>query len=149
VDIRYCEHHLKPTETETCDSGICSHWKTSEWGDCSIKCGVGIRYRKVFCENNEQIVHESNCDATIKPTSTTECKGINCAEWKTDIWSQCSVTCGDGFQKRNVYCSNLLTNDLQGCLPNEKPSSQRPCHLADCSRFSWKLGNFSSVSVKN
>ena len=86
MDLRYCEHHLKPIETEACDSGFCSQWKTTEWDSCSIKCGVGIRTRNVFCENREKIVHESNCDATIKPTPTTECKGINCAEWKTDNW---------------------------------------------------------------
>ena len=92
-------------------------------------------------------MHENNCNQSIKPSLTSECKGTNCAEWKSDEWSQCSVTCGSGFQKRNVFCSNLLTNDLSGCLLNEKPATQRNCQLAACPKFVWKTGSFSGVSL--
>ena len=143
--MRYCDYNLKPTEKEACDSGSCSQWKTTEWSECSVKCGVGTRARKLFCENNGQHVHESYCNLSLKPALTTACKGTNCAEWKTNDWSPCSVTCGDGVQKRNVYCNNILTNDLQSCALNEKPINQRVCQLAACPKYVWKLGTFSSV----
>jgi hypothetical protein len=143
--LRYCDYSIKPLETDECDSGSCSQWVPSAWGDCSAKCGPGIRTRKLFCENNGKYMNENSCNSTLKPISTSECTGTNCAVWKSDDWSQCTVTCGDGLQTRNVYCSNLLTNDLQSCVLTEKPLTQRICQLPACPKYIWKSGPFSNV----
>uniref|UniRef100_A0A8B9RYI2 PLAC domain-containing protein n=1 Tax=Accipiter nisus TaxID=211598 RepID=A0A8B9RYI2_9AVES len=49
--------------------------------------------------------------------------------------SQCSATCGNGTQRRPVYCSNSTG---AACDPAERPSSETICSLPQCQK---KLDN--------
>ncbi|XP_022809510.1 furin-like [Stylophora pistillata] len=86
-------------ETRTCNMGICPVW--SKWSECSPPCGRGTRSRYLSCPTRR--------DCRI-PSSRREVKRCftNCpvagnhSRWS--IWSECSVTCGNGIQKRTRTC---------------------------------------------
>ena len=63
----------------------------SDWGECSKKCGVGVRTRIMEpCEDQCQL-EEENCNES-------EC---NWSEW---IQDECSKTCGSGIAVRKREC---------------------------------------------
>ena len=55
--------------------------------------------------------------------------------WKIDgNWGNCSVTCGDGYQYRNVLCIRDDTNEVVSdsyCNYSSKPSTKKECYI-DC-----------------
>jgi len=70
-----------------------------------------------------------------------QCTGLDCQKWTVSAWSKCSVTCGQGYQVRRIYCagSHLL------CDKNLKPSNHRKCTMAACAE--WKVGSWTKCSV--
>lgn len=63
--------------------------------------------------------------------------------------SQCSASCGDGVQRRQVLCraGERRTSPESGCSARSRPPSSRSCRLADCpSRYRWREGDWQAVS---
>ena len=55
------------SETERCNVNMCATWGDwSSWGDCSVECGIGVKYRDRQCElesnNQNEVVDWSQCD---------------------------------------------------------------------------------------
>lgn len=62
---------------------------------------------------------------------------------------QCSASCGDGIQRRQVSCraGDRRTSPESGCSARSRPPSSRSCRLADCpSRYRWREGDWQAVS---
>ena len=62
---------------------------------------------------------------------------------------QCSTTCGEGVQQRDVTCQmgngDLVPEHL--CLGATKPKAEQVCgNKMSCSDFMWKVGNWSEVN---
>lgn len=79
------------------------------------------------------------------------CQGLKaCPEWRTSDWMKCSTTCGQGFQRRRVYCDSVNTNELNsgGCSIDKKPVDYQTCNLAPCPliRYDWRVTNWTEVS---
>lgn len=64
------------------------------------------------------------------------------------LFHQCSVTCGVGVQKRDVYCRLKGTGSVREdlCDAHQRPAAARPCQTAECSHYSWVAGEWEEVS---
>uniref|UniRef100_A0A673A2V3 ADAM metallopeptidase with thrombospondin type 1 motif, 9 n=1 Tax=Sphaeramia orbicularis TaxID=375764 RepID=A0A673A2V3_9TELE len=145
-----CEIHDKPPDREQCNTQPCPsspHWSTDPWSSCSASCGRGFKYRKVSCVTGSgRPVPEENCQhLPPKPSKQRRCRGGRCPKWKTGNWEECSASCGDGVQRRDVFCqvgdrrSPLET----GCPQRSRPASSQSCRVADCpSQYRWREGDW-------
>lgn len=147
VHESYCKNLIKPTYERECHGDYCGTWKTTSWSSCSKSCGQGVRTRNVYCTQHELNSYPFfECDADIKPLETENCSiSDSCNEWLVGNWSICSKTCGNGYQKRTVFCANLQG----GCDPSQRPKSYRLCKIRECKRVKWRVGKWSEVSVYN
>ncbi|XP_073531601.1 adhesion G protein-coupled receptor B3 isoform X6 [Phyllobates terribilis] len=108
-------------------NGIWEEW--SPWSLCSFTCGKGQRTRTRTCTppqyggrlcGGPEIQHKP-CNIALCPVD-----GL-WQEWSS--WSQCSVTCSNGTQKRQRECSPASHggSDCKGPY-----SETRECHNQDC-----------------
>ncbi|XP_046649174.1 thrombospondin type-1 domain-containing protein 4-like isoform X2 [Daphnia pulicaria] len=133
-----CSAMEKPSGSDICDMGSCSAntWFFTEWtGQCSEECGTGIQTRKAHCSSNS----EMDCDVSKKPDTSRTCVSAkDCSgKWFAGPWSQCSATCDEGTQTREVICLTFMRGqyrvglDMQ-CPARDKPNNTAPCNLGKC-----------------
>ncbi|EFX88574.1 hypothetical protein DAPPUDRAFT_191054 [Daphnia pulex] len=133
-----CSATEKPSGSDICDMGSCSAntWFFTEWtGQCSEECGTGIQTRKAHCSSNS----EMDCDVSKKPDTSRTCVSAkDCSgKWFAGPWSQCSATCDEGTQTREVICLTFMRGqyrvglDMQ-CPARDKPNNTAPCNLGKC-----------------
>ncbi|XP_030639748.1 A disintegrin and metalloproteinase with thrombospondin motifs 2 [Chanos chanos] len=152
VHRRFCENIKKPHDlSRDCNQRECPEpiWVTGEWEPCSKSCGKsGYQVRSVRCvqpqeDGKTKPIRSKYCNDE-RPVSRQACNRKLCpAEWKVGPWSQCSVTCGNGTQERQVLC-HTRDNTIGLCL-DSKPETIRPCRLSLCPRYPSdfnKHGNF-------
>ncbi|XP_061542969.1 A disintegrin and metalloproteinase with thrombospondin motifs 9 isoform X3 [Phycodurus eques] len=150
-----CEIHDKPPDREQCNTQPCSsspHWSTDPWSSCSATCGRGFKSRKVRClTSSGRSVEDENCQhLTPKPNKQRRCQGGRCPKWKTGSWEECSASCGDGIQRREVICqAGTRRSPLEtDCPERSRPASSRSCRVADCpSRYRWREGDWKACSA--
>ncbi|KAI3372542.1 hypothetical protein L3Q82_023020, partial [Scortum barcoo] len=107
-------------------------WNSEEWEHCTKTCGsLGFQIRTVRCvqflhDGTNRSVHSKYCSGE-KPESRRPCNRVPCpAQWRTGAWSECSVTCGEGMERRLVTCR--IGDQCNG----EKPETVRPCRPGPC-----------------
>ncbi|XP_043917097.1 A disintegrin and metalloproteinase with thrombospondin motifs 3 isoform X2 [Protopterus annectens] len=132
---RFCEINKKPKPVRRlCNLQECiqPQWSTEEWEHCSKTCGgSGYQIRSVRCvqplhDGTNRSVHSKYC-STARPDTRKPCNRVPCPkQWKTGPWSECSVTCSEGTESRQVMCH---TSDK---CDGEKPESIRICKLTPC-----------------
>ncbi|KAL6479830.1 hypothetical protein MHYP_G00108630 [Metynnis hypsauchen] len=152
VHRRFCDKIKKPPAMyRDCYLRECALpiWVAGEWGECSKSCGrSGTQTRSVRCvqplgDGKFKSIRSRYC-SDERPESRRDCNRMLCpAEWKLGPWSQCSVSCGNGTQERQVLC-HTRDNTIGLCL-DSKPAALRPCRMDPCpksmSDFN-KHGNF-------
>ncbi|XP_037549289.1 A disintegrin and metalloproteinase with thrombospondin motifs 17 [Nematolebias whitei] len=115
-------------------------WAHSNWQDCSAPCGRGERRTVVSCvriiNKTMEVVNDSNCQSETRPQSKVQlCHTQPCQyRWVTGELGPCSVSCGKGFQQREVSCVYSLQN---GSIMNTKDQfcgAGKPPVLQDCER---------------
>ncbi|XP_053201786.1 A disintegrin and metalloproteinase with thrombospondin motifs 17-like isoform X2 [Panonychus citri] len=124
--------------------------KMYSWGisvsSCSHPCGGGNRTFSVHCNNGHTIVADHFCDLIKKPprliNTVESCNNQPCdGEWRFEDWSQCSASCGHGYQTRTVVCLRKLVEGVDTiysiispnyCSPLTRPKSLRLCNLPSC-----------------
>uniref|UniRef100_A0A8C7I1E8 ADAM metallopeptidase with thrombospondin type 1 motif 20 n=1 Tax=Oncorhynchus kisutch TaxID=8019 RepID=A0A8C7I1E8_ONCKI len=157
-----CGSHNRPATAQPCQVTECLHhtWAAGEWQDCNATCGEGMRNRKVLCVGAELTpVQDALCDPSSCPALHQPCSRAPCYHmWITGEWSQCSASCGVGYQQRIVSCSmkpssTLHPYDAQSSAlshphcPEPPPPSTRQCLLWDCPQAAyWKVGPWSKCS---
>ncbi|KAK2876035.1 hypothetical protein Q8A67_020131 [Cirrhinus molitorella] len=139
VHRNFCEISKKPKPIrKRCNTNSCSQptWVLEEWGPCSKSCGkLGYQSRVVQCmqplqNGTNRPVHTKYCTEE-RPETRRACNTSACpSQWRTGAWSQCSVSCGDGIQQRQVICRP--SEGSSGQCDAEKPESVSVCKLPPC-----------------
>uniref|UniRef100_A0A671NZI7 Papilin b, proteoglycan-like sulfated glycoprotein n=1 Tax=Sinocyclocheilus anshuiensis TaxID=1608454 RepID=A0A671NZI7_9TELE len=153
--VAFEDHSLPVTSRH--GSGAAAHLDTyrytySTFSECSLHCGGGVQTRSVYCinERTSAMVDESHCIAQglRKPASQMACNEHPCVEYSVGPFGDCSVTCGEGQQTREVFCvrgrgEHITEHHCRGLTrPHDIRSCQRPaCHqvldiitMTSCSR---------------
>uniref|UniRef100_A0A3Q3LQU1 Si:ch211-267e7.3 n=1 Tax=Mastacembelus armatus TaxID=205130 RepID=A0A3Q3LQU1_9TELE len=134
-----CDQSLRPLAIYPCGDRDCPpHWVEQEWQQCNATCGRGVRQRQVVCAGLEGGVFkefpDSICDQTNRPETSSACFQRPCSKWFTTSWSQCSKTCGNGVQVREVKCyqgEELITRG-HSCDSALKPKGRQSCEIQSC-----------------
>ncbi|XP_047465657.1 A disintegrin and metalloproteinase with thrombospondin motifs 14 isoform X3 [Mugil cephalus] len=139
VHRNFCETSKKPKPIrKRCNVQECSQptWVVDEWSPCSKTCGkLGYQARVVQCmqalhNGTNRVVHSKHC-TDDRPETRRACNHTICpAQWRTGAWSQCSVTCGEGIQQRQVVCK--ASDNTIGECEGEKPETVLICKLSPC-----------------
>ncbi|XP_074519963.1 A disintegrin and metalloproteinase with thrombospondin motifs 14 isoform X1 [Halichoeres trimaculatus] len=139
VHRNFCETSKKPKPVrKRCNTQECSQptWVVEEWSPCSKTCGkLGYQTRVVQCmqmlhNGTNRPVHSKHCTAD-RPETRRACNSTACPpQWRTGAWSQCSVTCGEGIQQRQVVCK--ASDNTIGECEGEKPETVLICNLNTC-----------------
>ncbi|XP_053573209.1 A disintegrin and metalloproteinase with thrombospondin motifs 2-like [Bombina bombina] len=150
VHKSFCESIQKPKPIRrVCNLQECSQpvWITGEWEACSMTCGKsGNQIRSVKCiqpltDNRNKSVPSKYCSEN-RPEARRPCNRQPCpSQWRVGPWSQCSVTCANGTQERQVMCGSG-DNKTNSCN-DDKPETIRICRLPPCP------GNATDPSKKN
>ncbi|NWT42197.1 ATS7 metalloproteinase, partial [Chroicocephalus maculipennis] len=162
VEERYCDALTRPDDQQrTCSEEPCpARWWVGEWQKCSATCGPsGLMKRTVLCIQSvgldeQRALQHADCQHLSKPDATAPChRDVPCpSPWAVGNWSECSTTCGNGTQRRPVYCSNSTG---AACDPAERPSSETICSLPQCQKkldnanMDWSGSGSSSREIFN
>ncbi|OXB72883.1 UNVERIFIED_CONTAM: hypothetical protein H355_005212 [Colinus virginianus] len=135
VHRSFCEASKKPKPIRRmCNLQECTRplWAADEWEYCTKTCGnSGYQIRTVRCiqplhDGTNRSVHFKYCSGD-RPESRRPCNRVPCpAQWKAGPWSECSVTCGEGTETRQIICR--AGDHCDG----EKPESVRVCKQPPC-----------------
>ncbi|NXC88682.1 ATS14 metalloproteinase, partial [Cercotrichas coryphoeus] len=138
VHRNFCDNGKKPKPIRRrCNLQECSQpmWVAEEWGACSRSCGkLGVQARAVQCvqrlqDGTNRTLHTKYCPGQ-RPETRRPCGRLPCpAQWRTGAWSECSVTCGEGVQQRQVVCKG---SDSGARCEGDKPEAIQGCHMALC-----------------
>ncbi len=147
----------QPTQ-QTCALDACPTYsrKASAFSECSVGCGSGVRTATVQCVSSTGVtVTDSLCTAATKPASSATCtQPTSCYEWRTSVWSACTVDCGSGTQTSQVQCVQSASAPQPGAAVADalcasagaKPSSTRTCGTGGCPTF-WKQSGLGPCTV--
>ncbi|XP_070531612.1 ADAMTS-like protein 2 isoform X2 [Ptychodera flava] len=130
VSNSQCDENNKPSTTRPCEAPACGpQWETSEWSECSRKCGRGIRTRQVRCS-----LPDNSCTLADKPKVRESCNNGPCQRtgWAGGRWSECSKPCGT--KERTLFCISEVTGipvEDSLCDSHPRPRSRYPCDK-DC-----------------
>ncbi|XP_060895026.1 ADAMTS-like protein 2 [Labrus mixtus] len=133
-------------------------WKLSSQEPCSMTCSIGVSKSFVTCIRYDGIeVHDMYCDALTRPEPVHDfCIGRECQpRWEASSWSECSRTCGEGFQFRQVRCWKMLSpgldssvySDLCTMTDLERPVERRPCKSPACGP-QWEVAEWTECPAK-
>ncbi|XP_027589719.2 A disintegrin and metalloproteinase with thrombospondin motifs 7, partial [Pipra filicauda] len=139
VEERFCDALTRPDDQQRpCSEEPCpARWWVGEWQQCSASCGSsGLMKRTVLCIQSvgldeQRALQPAACQHLPRPDATAPCpRDVPCpSQWAVGNWSECSVTCGNGTQRRPVHCSNSLG---AACDPAQRPRPEAPCSRPPC-----------------
>ncbi|XP_066915971.1 coadhesin-like [Clytia hemisphaerica] len=87
-------------------NGSWSRWEA--WSSCSVTCGKGSQTRQRFCDDPTPAHGGNNCSGDsdeILSCYEDPCP-VNGSWSQWEAWGSCSVTCGEGSQRRQRFCDN-------------------------------------------
>ncbi|RNA19970.1 A disintegrin and metallo ase with thrombospondin motifs 20, partial [Brachionus plicatilis] len=113
-----CDTEKMPNEFESCNMHSCPFWLPGSWNECIGTCEKGKRNRTLYCMYQDKKAEESLCVDLARPQEEEECELAECFKWKTNDWSECSATCGVGYQTRSITCQ-LLRKEINRFSDNQ------------------------------
>ncbi|XP_048045296.1 ADAMTS-like protein 2 [Megalobrama amblycephala] len=133
-------------------------WKLSSQEPCSMTCSIGVSKSLAMCVRYDGIeVDDVYCDALTRPEPVHDfCIGRECQpRWEASSWSECSRTCGEGFQFRLVRCWKMLAPGLDSSVYSdlcteaqlERPPERRACKSPTCGP-QWEVAEWSECPAK-
>ncbi|KAL7839703.1 hypothetical protein SRHO_G00263610 [Serrasalmus rhombeus] len=133
-------------------------WKLSSQEPCSMTCSIGVAKSFAMCVRYDGVeVDDTYCDALTRPEPVHDfCIGRECQpRWEASSWSECSRTCGEGFQFRQVRCWKMLAPGLDSSVYSdlctdaelERPPERRPCKSPTCGP-QWEVAEWLECPAK-
>uniref|UniRef100_A0A8B9VJZ1 PLAC domain-containing protein n=1 Tax=Anas zonorhyncha TaxID=75864 RepID=A0A8B9VJZ1_9AVES len=152
------EFNVSPVGHDDISLADMYRWKVSAYAPCSSTCTSGISASYAMCVRYDGVeVDETYCDALTRPEPTHEfCTGRDCQpRWETSRWSECSRTCGEGYQYRTVRCWKMLApgfdssvyDDLCELAGLARPMERKACKNKACGP-QWELSEWSECSAR-
>jgi len=131
------------TETKPCEDQIecpvnCKVGSWSDYGDCTVGCGGGLKERTRSVTT--QAAHNgASCPAVTQRKACNEhhCP-IHCKVSDFSDWGECSRTCGTGvqFRKRTLHKAALFGGDECPEMVDTISCNTKPCAV-DCQLSMW------------
>ncbi|KAK1327725.1 hypothetical protein QTO34_012630 [Cnephaeus nilssonii] len=136
----------RPHALQACNQFDCPPgWHIEDWQQCPRTCGGGTQHRRVTCrqlltDGSFLGLSDALCQGP-KPSSRKSCARTDCPpHLSVGNWSECSVSCGVGTQRRKQVCQRLTAKGrrvpvsaaLCGELPG--PPLAQPCRMPACSK---------------
>ncbi|KAG8509455.1 ADAMTS-like protein 2 [Galemys pyrenaicus] len=133
-------------------------WKLSSHAPCSATCTTGVMSTYAMCVRYDGTeVDDGYCDALTRPEPVQEfCAGRECQpRWETSSWSECSRTCGEGYQVRAVRCWKMLSPGLDSSVYSDlceaaeavRPEERKACRSPACGP-QWEMSEWSECTAK-
>nr|XP_030142906.3 ADAMTS-like protein 2 isoform X5 [Taeniopygia guttata] len=133
-------------------------WKLSSHEPCSSTCTTGVMSTYAMCVRYDGIeVDDTYCDAMTRPEPIHEfCAGRECQpRWETSSWSECSRTCGEGYQFRIVRCWKMISpgfdssvySDLCESADIARPDERKVCKNPACGP-QWEMSEWSECPAR-
>uniref|UniRef100_A0A672TY08 ADAMTS-like protein 2 n=1 Tax=Strigops habroptila TaxID=2489341 RepID=A0A672TY08_STRHB len=155
---KFNEFDVSPVGHDDISLADMYRWKVSAYAPCSSTCTSGISASYAMCVRYDGVeVDETYCDALTRPEPTHEfCTGRDCQpRWETSRWSECSRTCGEGYQYRTVRCWKMLApgfdssvyDDLCESAGLARPMERKACKNKACGP-QWELSEWSECSAR-
>lgn len=130
-------------------------WKLAGLSECTQSCGGGTQRTIVSCvkQNTLSVVPDIHCELGEKPEiQIVRCNTQPCpAVWVPGEWESCSVTCGEGIQRRKLLCKQEVSPTLNinvaegACHGQERLPSIKKCFIKPC--VHWKIGEWGKCSA--
>lgn len=127
----------------------CRYTGWSDWSSCSSTCGKGIRTRtRSYIDERAHLSGCSSEELIEKEVCLSECIGnATCVTRDWSEWSQCSVSCGNGYRKRTRspigpmtrQCESIEYVQHEPCSigsANDCPPENTQCEVTDWSQWS-------------
>lgn len=123
-----------------CPKTSCTVTQWNDWSSCSAICGGGQKTR-----TRKLVTTAASCPFHLfesLPCNTQPCP-VDCAVGSFGPYTACSVSCGEGIQRRTRNITTVPSGDGKACpaLYEVNTCNAGPCPV-DC-----VVGNFSSWSV--
>lgn len=112
----------------------------------------GVSYEYSIPLTQDSASDPNSILSSVSSDSGARKKGMPRYVWIFGDFSECSKTCGNGVQRRNVYCASM--NPKTGrqenapdslCDSSKRPPDTRTCHNEPCSA-QWKHDDWSECS---
>ncbi|XP_051651320.1 A disintegrin and metalloproteinase with thrombospondin motifs 20 isoform X1 [Manacus candei] len=132
---RECQE-LPKVVTQSCNEFLCPSWSVTDWSECPVTCGKGIKHRQVWCQLHDEQMRDDFCNPNDRPETVMPCELHECASWQVGPWGSCSATCGRGYQMRAVKCVTgtyrVILSDDRECNAATRPRDNQECELPSC-----------------
>ncbi|KAK3098004.1 hypothetical protein FSP39_015226 [Pinctada imbricata] len=149
VNPQYCDQSHVPLTTRECYRGPCGEWIVGEWGQCSVRCGLGQQRRRVECKTQSGVLLPSSLCTQNAPNKTRSCDTGPCQyKWIFSSWQkQCRNKCGNTTRKVRCATSAGSVVDDSHCDASNKPKGEKECSNTRMCTQDWYTGPWGKCSV--
>ncbi|XP_019769669.2 A disintegrin and metalloproteinase with thrombospondin motifs 9 isoform X2 [Dendroctonus ponderosae] len=138
IDDAHCSSSEKIVK-QICNIEECPDWIVGETSACSVPCGGGYQNTTYYCVLTGRIYDAMACDQRTKPPSSKKCNEHACGRWAaSDSFHRCSVTCGEGVERRRFVCKKFDTEEIldqEYCRGIRLPREETRKCFKECDRM--------------